>query len=416
MHRIDSLPPARRTVSRRILAGWLAALCLAVYPAEAITFLRESDYHVPEEVTVEQEIWVRAFQVRVDGEMGNQLYAVATNVVLNGIFRDDVWAASSGSLRFDGTADNHVRLAAAAAVQCGGQIADNAMLAASTVKLEPGASLGANALLAGEDVITEASIAGDLRVYASKATLGGTLGGSVRIFAEDLVMLPGTVIEGDLVYTMSKELVLSKQVELKGELIRRGFEDLFPAPGPRPASERLLLQAFFWVNAFLAGMFYVLFQPRLAAHAAARIRFSPGRCMLVGSLAFLLIPMGIQMLILNRVTLLLAGVMGLLYIAGIYLAKTIPALLIGGLLLRLKGPQPLPRILLSLLAGFTLLYTLMAIPLLGAFLWVAATCLGLGSVMLASWDTQMRALSGPPRSPAIPPPLADSDNNVHTGS
>ena len=59
-------------------------------------------------------------------------------------------------------------------------------------------------LCMGENVIIEGAVSGNVRIIAQRATIGGKIDGDLSVAAQDIVILPGTLLNGNLTYTAPK--------------------------------------------------------------------------------------------------------------------------------------------------------------------------------------------------------------------
>jgi hypothetical protein len=89
----------------------------------------------------------------------------------------------------------------------------------------------------------------------------------------------------------------------------------------------------------------------------------------------------------------------------VYLSKIVVGLVVGGILLRRRGPQPFGRAFTALAVGLVLLYFLTAPPILGVVVWFVVVVAGMGGLVLALSRSQRffpEAGTPGPTPPAIP--------------
>jgi cytoskeletal protein CcmA (bactofilin family) len=230
-----------------------------------------------------------------------------------------------------GRFNDHTRIAAKM-VQISGTLNGSLTAAGTTVKIEPSATLAKNMLCFGENVITEGTITGDARIVAQKATIGGKIAGDVTITAQSIVILPGTVIGGDLNYTAPTELVLSPSITLSGKL-NRTFEPVQPA---QFFKQNLTAHFFFAFAALFTGMVFGPLFPRYTARTVHLLGTARGTCLLTGFVALFLIPILAFLLLFTLIGLPLSLLTILFYIILLYLSKVVVGLWIGTLILRRK--------------------------------------------------------------------------------
>ncbi|MCX6996671.1 MAG: hypothetical protein NTV49_06210 [Kiritimatiellaeota bacterium] len=369
--------------------------------------LKADRFEWPRGQTASNELWLLADTVQFAGAAARGLFLQCREAHLTGEFHRDVWALAD-SITFSGAARQSVRLAARREVQIEGRVASGLMVVADTIHLNASSAIGEDAVLLAPNISTEGEIQQKLVAIGNRVTIGGRIGGNCRIGAEEIVIMPGAEIQGDLVYTASKELFLDNQVKLHGKLIRQptiAWPVRWPQVTPLQA---LLLQASLLLAALLAGLPFMAVFPRFTARAVMTLQQQPNKCLLAGviSLALLLMLGGLSVVTWVGIPL------GLLLLSSclvlLYLAKLPVALLLGGRLLR-GAPAPRPRAALPLLAlGLLLLYLAAFLPVVGWLVWVLTVFYGMGAMVLAILSGEREPLPvalPPPREEAPPPPL-----------
>lgn len=351
--------------------------------AEGLQFKNDPTYHLLEGAIEPHELWLLSEDVLIEGKVLQDLIAACNTADVSGQFLRSLWMTGE-KLTMNGDVAESARLFARNTAVLGGRVGNNLMAAAvSTLKIEPTAHIENDAILAAHDVMQQGVIDGRMVVWANRVTLGGEVKKSVHLRAEDIVVLPGTRIGGDLIYTAPKELVLDRSVQLAGTLIRR---DLAPTSMSLP--QLLTIQIFLLVAAFLTGLALVPLFPRLVGASVRRVRFEPWKSTLVGGVALFLIPSVAMVALLSGVGIPLSLILMALYGTLLYMAKIIVALTLGGLLLVRREPLRLIQRIMTLLSGLFTLYVMTNIPVFGGVALTAILLLGLGGLILGGMDVQ----------------------------
>ncbi len=388
-----------------VIAIALLLLSLAVN-AGAIQFVNTADYVVPAGETRPQELWILAETTTVAGTMSEDCFALAAVISLPGTFARDLWAVGE-TVSFDGRGTEDVRLAGRT-VTVSGDIRGNLAAAGESVRLATNSVVKGAALVAGQTVVAEGRVDGGIRIAATSVTLSGVYHSYVRLIAEDIVVMPGTQIRGDLTYTSSKELFLDQKVVVVGQLIRkdvptRKWQTLAPT-----WRQRAIIQAFLFACALVVAIPFVAVFPRLTGNAVRLLRASTWRCALAGFVAFCLMPMLSAFALFTLIGLPLSLLLMTVYFMLLYLSKVVVALALAGALMRRRGPQPFGNVLTALVLGLLLLYALTLLPGIGSAVVILTFFLGLGAFVLAVFSTQGPNLPEPPpvqpTAPAPPPP------------
>lgn len=309
----------------------------------------------------------------------------------------DLWLVATTQVRFEGEAQEDVRILAGSAV-VGGEVRRNlAAYAPNGLQLATNSAVRGELLLVGGSAICEGTVEGDAWILADSATLGGQWLGNVRIQAREIRLVPGTRIGGDLTYTAPKTLIVDPGVSIGGTLHRQTGV----AP-ETPFASRLAIHGYLFVAALLVGMPFVGFFPGLAGGAVRNLRTSPWRALFAGAAALFLGPFLIAFALMTVVGIPLGLLLGALFAGVVYLAHVVVALWLGHRLLRSPLPQTFARVLSSLAVGLFLLYFAAALPGVAPFLVLPAAILGTGALVLAMGR---RPVFPYPLPPPVPPPL-----------
>lgn len=391
---------------KRYLIALSLLIAVRAPTVHAIQWVRAKDYMLPSDEKAPGELWVLANQQAIlDGHAADDLFLLAQTADLNGVFDGDVWAIAS-QIKFSGTARDQVRLGGQT-VWVGGQIHRTLLVAASTVTVERDAQVDGDVILIANEAIFK-GCASNLYIIATKATISGTVRGKVRLASDDIVILSGTEVFGDIVYTSSQDLALDSRVIVHGVLRRTrvfpgGFE-------PRKADWRSTLNLHFYryAAALFVGLAIASLFPGLTGAAVRALRSRAGWCGLAGFIAMAAIPMIIVALFLLLIGVPLGMVLLASYLLLFYLAKIPVALLLGSVVLRARGPTPFRTVFSVLSIGLFVLYALGAVPYIGVAMVGIATIFGFGALITAMF-TQDRALL---RGIAQPPPLETSLSGI----
>ena len=381
----------------------LTALFLAAtLCASAFQFIRTSEFELSPDQTLDEELWLFAdTSATLQGYSEDDIFLATTSAELSGTFAGDLWAVGE-QISFTGRAKDHARFAGRI-IRVAGSIERNLAAAGTTIELDSGAVVKFDTMLVGENVLFKGETR-NLRMVASKATISGRIHGNVRVAADDIVVIPGTEISGNLVYTSPSELVLDKRVTVGGELRRSfsmpgGFESKKPT-----LRQTISVQSFLYISALLSILAFSALFPQFTGRAVRTLRQSPGWCALAGLLAFGLMPMIGVVSMFTVIGFAVGGLTLGVYFALLYLAKGIVALVIGGILLRRRGPQPFRNVFTALSLGLVLVYLAVWIPYLGRTIWAVITILGLGALIvpLFSREAAPSAVGGPTNPPPLP--------------
>lgn len=373
----------------RNLKIWsVALLCLCTLNVHAIDFIQTDQFITPDDEILTAETWISAQTVTISGTASKDLFATAPVVELNGIFHGDVWSGGD-SISADGIFRNDARLISRT-TQIFGTHYGSLTAIGNTVKIDRTAILYSDLLCVGENVIIEGAVSGNARIMAQRATIGGKIDGDLSIAAQDIVILPGTILNGNLTYTAPKELVISSTVLLNGSLDRK----FNVAPARRLLKENLPTHFTFAIAALVAGLVFSRLFPRHTGSALHALQTSRGLCSLAGFAALFLMPMVAFILIFTVVGLPLSILICLFYFILLYLSKVIVALWIGSAILK-KTPVSQKTIAAPLALGLLLLYVLTSFPAISMLTNILIMILGLGALLIGLFKKPVLIIQTP---------------------
>jgi cytoskeletal protein CcmA (bactofilin family) len=356
---------------------FIALICLLSISVHATEFLTTNAYIVAAEQTVPDEIWVAANTIEADGLFGNDLFAASSkDMSLKGSYEGNLWAAAGTTVTLDGDCFRNARLTGQT-LRIDGKIAGNLMAMGNTVIIGKNASIAGNARLIGSSVVVEGTIKGNVSINSARTvTLGGRMEGDVKVVSADIILPPSARINGNLTYTSSQELIPA------GGVVGGQLERVTPKPPPLLSIDRLKSHAMWFFAAFLVGVPFITTFPMTTAMASLLARKSPMKCLAVGFVASFLLPV----LGLMSISSLIGLPLGALILASwgilVYVSRIIMGLMIGTLILK-SGNASIGRVLLSMASGLAVIYLATLIPSIGLPVQMAVIWMGMGSLLLA---------------------------------
>jgi hypothetical protein len=267
---------------------------------------------------------------------------------------------------------------------------EDAVVLTGRLQVPEGVTVGTAVMFNGP-VLIQGTVAESLVVFNGRTEIFGTVEGDVMVFNGRVIIRPGAHVGGDV---FSRSVV---QVEpgatVDGEIhgIAQRF-DLWKIG---------LIGRFAWwlgysISTLILGLLLLWLAPRLDGRISAVVNARFGASAGLGAAAFFLLPIAAVLLIVVIVALplglflLLAG--AFLYTLG-YVAG---AAAIGALVVK----PPTSRVV-RFLAGWGILRGLALIPFVGGLIWMLATILGFGVLIIAARSETPQEVP-----PAVPPPPA----------
>lgn len=323
--------------------------------------------------TVADDLVTAGRTIRVQGEIQGDLAAAGSTVTLAGPVSGYVMSAGR-NVTVEGRIGNDL-WAAGETVDVDGQVGNNAMVAGRTVHFRAGATVSQDASLAGNTVTSEGRIERNLKIGATTARIGGTVGGTVRAQAARVEVLPGAIIQGDLVVRAAQPPDISPQAQVLG---RVQYEKL-------DQSATWLTWPMLWLYSFVAllilGLAFVSFAPDWALRVAAVMRQRLGGSIVTGLLTLVAIPLLAAVLLVTLVGIPLAVVLMAFYVAVLMLSAVFVSYRLGTWLFERAGrtgTRPWARMTL----GAFIVSALVSLPFVGWILALTVVIVGAGAIAL----------------------------------
>ncbi len=395
-----------RTVSIRWLAVALVTFLAVTLSSAALAaeFAGDEIYRLAEGEVVDDDFYIAATEIYINGTVKGDLFAVASYVEIgpNGVVEGDLWALGAGIV-IHGTVLDDLRVAGSG-VELTGTVADDAFFGAGggqaaiptgagTQAVTPGVTvtgeIGGDTYVAAGDVDILGAIGGDFLGAMGTFDLSGTIGGDADIQAGEFSVADAARIGGELTYTAPEQRQIPAGVA-------RDIQ--FEAPPESESTGGTLVGAIFgWIFRTIAigvgvailGWLLMRFRPNILVRPAAAIQSNPVETGLYGLLAaVVLIFIPIATLILVAFTWAFWGAlpgiaMFIFLVASSALVWFLSPLLTGYWLgekigQRLDGEY---SPLLLLLIGALLIVVLGRIPFLGWLVYLLSFLLALGGLL-----------------------------------
>ena len=264
---------------------------------------------------------------------------------------------------------------------------DDRVVITGPVTIDRGERVGDVVVIDGR-VSVAGRVRGDLVVVNGAVRIAGAVDGDVVAVAGRATLAPGARVGGDLVYGDERPVV-PRGATVEGDVQRVDVGDVADPLGFVGAAAVWIAVS---VSALVLGLLLLWLGPGALAAAWEATRARLGATIGWGLALFFGLPI---LAIIALITLvgIPFGVGLLLALVPLYaVGYTTSAWLLGRRLVR----PPTGRVL-AFLAGLAILRLLALIPILGGLVWFAATVLGLGALVVATW----RARSERPRAASV---------------
>lgn len=293
---------------------------------------------------------------------------------------------------------------------------DSVVLFGCGARIAKGAQVSRDVVSFGGDVVIEegASVAGDVVIFGGDIDVAGEIGHRIMSFGGGAT-LESTAVIGDDVRMFGGGLDRKEGATVRGQILRNSSTTfprvrfVPPVPSFRYGVWSIgngIVEGF--INGLVTtfglaalGVLIIVFLPNQLKQVGDVAQQSALPSLGVGCLTWLVVPPLMILFILTCLGIPLSALMGILFVAaGVLGWVAISAILGDRLLNALKVQNSVP--ILAMVAGLIVLWFVTAIPFLGGLIWVFATSLAIGAVVLTRFGTQPY----PPPMPTAPATVA----------
>ncbi|GEM_PF-3849621 len=358
-----------------------------------------------------QDVWLaNPSQVTHQETVSGDAFFVSKEIELSGNYEEDVWALAmdlismKGSIRFTGTAGDDVRFSALESVNVTASI-QGKLQAYAIVNAAVGPETrveGRTHVVSGSQITLRGSYGDQVELMAPEIRVEANIEGDLILRGNEITLLPGTVIQGDLQVQSPQPLPLPEGVELKGELIQLKATQNVPE---WVAVITLTAAGMMLLTEYCVLLFLLRFLPRFVQQSSGIAVQHRSRCFFVGLLCTIgLFGLGL-VLIQSKVGLFLGLLLWILHWLFFSGGKLVMCFVLASKLARGKA-LPFWRWSLYLFLSLFMLSVLFLLPTIGTGLYFFTCCWGMGASLIAiRLSQQPLKLSIPDTQPLKTPPL-----------
>ena len=328
-------------------------------------------------------------QVRIQRPVTGGLFAAGKQVVVMAPVDGDLFAAGF-DLRIPGPVSGDALLTGftidlsapiggdllilAGRATLNGPVSGDVQVSGATITLSPSSRIGGDFSASGTQVILDGVIAGDAKLIGEKVTLAGTITGNVDVTADELLLLPGTRIIGNLRHSGPAPVTVPDGASVTGTVRYR--EDGASGDGWLVSVVGRALAL------FVTGLAARWLFPDLLAGVSAAVRARPLRHALGGIAVMVVTPLVVLLLAVSMVGIPLGMLIGGLYLLAYPLGLALAAFAMGDVWVRRGGDTVRGR--LARFGGATLVLALLSlVPWIGWLILGGLTALGIGALATA---------------------------------
>jgi cytoskeletal protein CcmA (bactofilin family) len=366
-------------------ASTLAVLLVAGMPlaAHAATLVSGEQYSLSSQKVVVGNLYAAAGTGTVGGQVTGDVLAVGGTLSLSGAVGGDVFSLG-GTVQVLGPVGGDVRIAGGT-VSVNDRVGGDLVVAGGTVHVLPGAVIQGDLIVAAGQVVVDGSVAGSVRMVGGMLAINGTVAGDVRARADQQITLgSSSQIRGALNYSSQKAVQMDAGAVVGGKITYRQINAV-------SIDQRAPQRVMWAIVGLVTGMellaalglcALIMWRWRrqaLELLTEARDAFWPslGRGIAYG----ILVPIAAILLLVSFVGSLPGIVLILIYVVSLILTKALGGMLFGAWLMQiLQKRQTMHLTWLSALGGVFILRVVSLIPVVGWIISLAAMLVTFGVI------------------------------------
>lgn len=332
--------------------------------------------------TIDTTLWISGRTINVAGTVNGDVFCAGQHVTVSGTVQGDLLCAAQ-TITVSGKVAGSIR-AAAMTLTVNGNVGRNVSVLSQNFNQGPNSTIDGDVTSAGGDAVLTGTVGRDAAISASAIRLDGRIGRNVQATTGSLTLGDRAAIAGDLSYTSRSDAKIASGASVEGEVTKS-------TPQPKPSTgdrfgKTLRMILYTGAAALLLSLILVLLFPQ-AIHAITAIGLTSfWKALLVGLVAIIVVPVIAVVAMLTIIGIPLGLVVLGTWLVVQVLAGVVAAYLLGRLIWR-KQRNPA----LIMLLGTVALVILPHIPIVGFLVWLAASLVGNGMLLLALWRSRPKA-------------------------
>lgn len=345
-----------------ILAVLLFFVPTAVFAAQFR--LKDEQVNISSSETINDDFYVFAGNVRIDGTVNGELIVAGGQVTVTGKTTGDVFVGG-GQVNIEGEVGNNLRVGGGN-VAIRGKVGHDLMVGGGNV-----------------DISKDAEVKNDVIAGSGQLNIAGSTG-KVRAFVGSLSLTSTAKINGDLVYTSDNDAKIESGAKISGNTTRK-------TPPDKPKG----IAAFFVASriisllaTILVALLFIFIFPNKSRIITKSWREKFGKNLLWGFLFLIAVPVAAVLLLITAIGYPLAIGAIILYVILLYLGKIAGIISLGFWVQNLgkKEKEDKPNWIFAVLAA-VFYNILQLIPFVGWLGMLLIFLAGLGALIRFDWDT-----------------------------
>ena len=382
----------RRGSALAVMFASLSLLMVTATPAAATEFRKGDTVEVKKDETVKSDVYLTGTHMKIEVTVDGDVYAFGQQLDVSGHVTGDVICFAQ-SVRISGQVDGNVR-SFANNITITGAVDHSVTAFNEILTLDANGKIGHSLTVFSSSLSLDGKVGRDVLTFFNDATVGGTIGGSLKARGNSLTLNAGAQIDGKASFEGEKPASVSSDAKLASPIEFKLREHRHDS---NRGSAYYIWQTI-WVAAFIIfGMVLIGILPLFSREAIANAE-NLGASIGLGVLVGFAVPIAAVIACVTVIGLFVGVSAFFLWYTALYFAQVIVATLVGEWLLG-KTHETWPLIG-RMVIGLVLLRGCMTIPYLGVWLKIAIIIWGIGAISLAIYRRLQPVVA--PNIPSMP--------------
>ena len=200
----------------RLIASFFILLPGLMVGSASIAAVTEGGEKVFRQGTLSDDYYAAGGEVTINAEVDGDVLTAGGNLSVDSRIGGDL-SAAGGSVSIRGNVADDLRVAGGQ-IDIDATIGDDLLAAGGDIRINSATTVNGDTRIAAGDITVLGTLNGDLSVMAGNLTLGGRVLGDVEFTGEQIELLDGAVIEGDLDYRSPHDRPLNPNASINGNL------------------------------------------------------------------------------------------------------------------------------------------------------------------------------------------------------
>lgn len=328
--------------------------------------------------TINDDYFVAGDEVTIEGTVNGDLYVAASSIRVSGVINGDIIGIAE-TIDITGDIRDDVRVAGGNINLTGATIGDSVSIAGDKLVIDSDTSILGGLVYGGSSLTLSGNIGRGVVGGSDSSRIDGLVSKTVQVSVTELTIDNNAVIQGDLKYSSDNEAAINGQI--LGEVSRSagsdlGLDDIFK-------SFATGYNVWAFISALVVALVMLLLFPSMFKSAHKNLVKNPWRVARKGVIALILAVPLTGLLAVTIVGIPLALVIIACWLIAIYLAKFYVAYSLGSTMLAKLKPQKDKKTAtyMALVIGIALYYVARMIPVIGWPVRFIVAAVGMGMMI-----------------------------------